>query len=97
MESLRLNDPLLRKAVRQLLDTEYKRATVILLKSRRALKLLAARLSQNLELSAEEVREACVQVSGPKTSRNCRRSTKHEDLGHLRPASRVRSPLRTTG
>jgi cell division protease FtsH len=73
MESLRLADPLLRKAVRQRLDAEYKRATGILLDNRRALEILAARLSENLELSADEVREACVLVPGPKATRKTRR------------------------
>lgn len=73
MESLRLADPLLRRAVRQRLDAEYKRATGILTDSRHALEILAARLSENLELSADEVREACVLASGPKTIRKSRR------------------------
>ncbi|RVQ77276.1 FtsH/Yme1/Tma family ATP-dependent metallopeptidase [Sinorhizobium medicae] len=73
LESLRLADPVLRKAVRQRLDAECKRATAILMNSRRVLDLLAVRLSENLELSAEEVRDACVPGAGAKTSRNGRR------------------------
>ncbi|OHV82627.1 AAA family ATPase [Rhizobium sp. LCM 4573] len=72
MESLRLADPTLQKAVRQRLDAEYKRATGILLDNRRALEVLASRLSENLELSADEVREVC-SVSGSKTTRKNRR------------------------
>ncbi len=77
MESLRRADPLLRKTVRQRLDNEYKRAAEILLKRRSALELLAARLSQNLELSAEDVREIC----GPASGTNARLNRKRRSEG----------------
>jgi SpoVK/Ycf46/Vps4 family AAA+-type ATPase len=73
MESLRLADPLLRKAVRQRLDAEYKRAAGILTDNRHALDILAARLAEYLELSADEVLQACELASGPKTGRKSRR------------------------
>ncbi|MDK1386571.1 AAA family ATPase [Sinorhizobium sp. 8-89] len=73
MESLRMADPLLRQAVRQRLDAEYNRANAILTNNRHALELLAARLSENLELSAGEVRQACELTSGPKSGRKSRR------------------------
>ncbi|WP_064686639.1 AAA family ATPase [Rhizobium bangladeshense] len=73
MESLRMADPLLRQAVRQRLDAEYNRANAILTNNRHALEILAARLSENLELSAGEVRQACELASGPKSGRKSRR------------------------
>jgi len=75
LESLRVADPMLREAVRQRLDTEYKRAAAILLDSKGALELLATRLSRNLELSAEEVRDVFAQASGVKTGRIRRRKS----------------------
>lgn len=75
MESLRLADPLLRKAVRRRLDVQYRRATEILGTRRGELELLAVRLSTSLELSVEDVRVACVTTSiqVERTSRNHRR------------------------
>ncbi|MCJ8057182.1 AAA family ATPase [Shinella curvata] len=62
MESLRLADPVLRDAVRRRLDVEYKRAAAIIEEGKSALLRLATRLSQSLELSAEEVRETFAQT-----------------------------------
>ncbi|MDW9961344.1 AAA family ATPase [Sinorhizobium meliloti] len=75
MESLRLADPLLRQAVRQRLDAEYNRANGILTNNRQALENLAVRLSEKLELSAEEVRQACQLSSGPKAVGKSRRGS----------------------
>ncbi len=59
LESLRLSDPQLRRAVRQRLDVQYRRACEILMTRRTELEGLAVLLSKSLELSAQDVGEAC--------------------------------------
>ncbi|TCU13735.1 AAA family ATPase [Rhizobium sullae] len=59
LESLRLVDRHLQDLVRQRLDAEFQRATDILMARRNELGQLASRLSETLELSAEDVLDAC--------------------------------------
>lgn len=59
LEGLRRSDPQLRRAVRKRLGAQYERASGILITRRTELEGLAVRLSKSLELSAQDVGEAC--------------------------------------
>lgn len=60
LESLRIVDRHLQALVRQRLDAEFQRATDILTARRNELERLASRLAETLELSGEDVRDACL-------------------------------------
>ncbi|WP_457587620.1 AAA family ATPase [Ensifer canadensis] len=59
LENLRRGDPILRAAVQKRLRAGLDHATEILLSKRAALDSLASQLSEQLELTAEDVRKAC--------------------------------------